>query len=128
VVDLPQIFAYDSNNLEEAWGRWVDQLELAPLEQSLPAEPLPLAYRPSRQSACSNIDQAGLVAALVTGEGKLIEDSVELLKSTGNPGLDTWAQADGIQAWANEYKFPEISQPQTAYLLEVFIEGLASCN
>ncbi|MGD1907553.1 MAG: hypothetical protein ACFB0C_16415 [Leptolyngbyaceae cyanobacterium] len=125
-----QGFAYNSDTLEEAWGRWFEQLdqgEISPQAQPLPAERLPLAYVPS-QEACPSIDQDGLVAALVNAEGNLIEGSVKLLKSTGNDALDAWAQTDGVNTWANAFKFPEESQPQTAYLLEVFVERAEICD
>ncbi len=116
-------FAYNSETLDEAWERWLAQGELSLAPHPLPLENLPLPYRPS-QSACPRFDHRGLVAALVNAEGKLLEGSVQLLKSTGNDALDLWAQTDGIDA----FKFPEATQQQTAYLLEVFVERAEICD
>jgi hypothetical protein len=120
-------FAYNSNTPAEAWARWLADVEPALVgptaEQPLPEEALPLPYVPS-QAACPSADQYGLVAALVNADGKLVEGSVKLLKSTGNEALDTWAATEGIET----FKFPEAIQEQTAFLLEVFVERAESCD
>ena len=119
----PLLFAYNSDTLEEAWERWLAQSELSLDQQPLPSETLPLPYIPS-QAACPNPEQYGLLAALVNAEGKLVGESVQLLKSTGNEALDTWAATEGVDA----FKFPEDSKEETTYLLEVFVARAESCD
>ncbi|NJN22376.1 MAG: hypothetical protein HC812_15820 [Leptolyngbya sp. RL_3_1] len=121
-------FAYNSDTPAEAWERWLADVAPALVEpalrdQPLPEETLPLAYVP-RQAACPSADQYGLVAALVNADGKLVEGSVKLLKSTGNEALDTWATTEGVET----FKFPAAIQEQTAFLLEVYVERAESCD